>query len=289
MISSELKSGTIVKNNQPCFPLAAGSVPDLENCMLQQAVRENLVSFPSQVPVFERQSRPDLQPRLVILYFVRGWTMDAIAERYGLGRQRIGQILTAWRIRATKEGYIQEIDSEHQLFKKALLQQAGRSAEVPAGGTSALNLSVAESPRIAALPVAPPSAPTSAVAETPTGRPIGRALTASGLAEELHTIVCVLDNQLRFCAKPLNRNIDSCEYLLARATALCALLEARVADPGNHDEWPIAAAVSSANALFRRFQEYTEQRSTISFQSVFASAGRMSHTTGSTAVCGGPS
>src|SRR5580658_2119669 len=104
---------------------------DLENRILRQAVQENLVSFPSQVPVFGKQSRPDLQQKLVLLYFVRGWTMDDIAQRYGLGRQRMGQILTAWQIRAVKEGYIQAIEPAHPLFQRVRLEETSQSSEMP--------------------------------------------------------------------------------------------------------------------------------------------------------------
>src|SRR5271156_1562731 len=82
---------------------AAPAPDDLGNKVLRQAVQENLVSFPSQVPAFGGQFRPAFQQNIVLLYFVRGWTTDQIANRYGLGQQRIVQILTAWRIRATKE------------------------------------------------------------------------------------------------------------------------------------------------------------------------------------------
>jgi hypothetical protein len=95
---------------------------DLENKVVRQAVQENVVSFPSQVPVFGKQTQPDLQQKLVLLYFVCGWTMDSVAQRYGLGRQRLGQILTAWRIRALKEGYIQAIEPAHPLLQRSQLE-----------------------------------------------------------------------------------------------------------------------------------------------------------------------
>src|SRR5580658_1326745 len=88
--SLPISTTEIGANGQRHFPRGAAPAPgDLENGVLRQAVQENLVSFPSQVPVFGRQARPELQPRIVVLYFVRGWTMDDIAKRCGLGRQRI--------------------------------------------------------------------------------------------------------------------------------------------------------------------------------------------------------
>jgi hypothetical protein len=76
---------------------------------LRKAVRENRVSFPAQVPVFEKHDRADLQRKLVQLYFAFGWSCSAIGKRYGLLRQRVQQILNAWKRRAVQLGYIQDI------------------------------------------------------------------------------------------------------------------------------------------------------------------------------------
>jgi hypothetical protein len=76
---------------------------------LRLAIRSNLVTFPSQVPVFERHDRPDLQRRIVQLYFIFGWSCETIAARYGMLRQRIGQVLNTWKRRAVETGYIQFI------------------------------------------------------------------------------------------------------------------------------------------------------------------------------------
>jgi hypothetical protein len=81
----------------------------LRNPELQKAIRENYVSFPSQAPVFRNQPRADIQWRLAVLYFVRGWSVNEVARRYGLSRERAGQIITAWRILSVEAGYIQEI------------------------------------------------------------------------------------------------------------------------------------------------------------------------------------
>lgn len=75
---------------------------------LRSAIRSNWVSFPSQVPVFSK-SKPDLQRRLVQLYFVSGWTCADIAARYGLATPRVRDILKAWKRRATLAGFIQQI------------------------------------------------------------------------------------------------------------------------------------------------------------------------------------
>ena len=79
------------------------------NRALKSAVRRNLVSFPAQAPVFARQSRQDIQWRVALLYFVRGWSFTAIARRYRLSQERVGQIARDWRTASIKAGYIQEI------------------------------------------------------------------------------------------------------------------------------------------------------------------------------------
>lgn len=81
----------------------------LGNRALQVAVRRNHVCFPSQAPIFGKQPRRDVQWRLAVLYFIRGWSTRDIARRYGLTRERCGQIITDWRIRAVNMGYIQDV------------------------------------------------------------------------------------------------------------------------------------------------------------------------------------
>jgi hypothetical protein len=84
----------------------------LGNRTLQTLIRGNFVCFPSQAPVFGQKSRRDLQWRLAVLYFVRGWSTRSIADRYGLTRERCGQIISDWRIRAVALGYIQDVTPE---------------------------------------------------------------------------------------------------------------------------------------------------------------------------------
>ena len=76
---------------------------------LRLAIRANWVSFPTPVPTFEKHDRPDIQWKLVQLYFVLGWSCEAIAERYGLIHQRVRQILKTWKQRAVEMGFIQYI------------------------------------------------------------------------------------------------------------------------------------------------------------------------------------
>jgi hypothetical protein len=79
------------------------------NAELRAAVRSNRVSFPSQPPVFARLARPDIHWRVAVLFFVHGWSLTAVAKRYGISRERTGQIAHAWGLRSIRTGYIQEI------------------------------------------------------------------------------------------------------------------------------------------------------------------------------------
>jgi hypothetical protein len=81
----------------------------LGNRALQMAIRRNMVCFPAQAPIFGKPPRRQFQWRLAVLYFVRGWSTRQIALRYGLTRERCGQIISEWRIRAVNMGYIQDV------------------------------------------------------------------------------------------------------------------------------------------------------------------------------------
>jgi len=248
---SKIESFRIDANQAALFSRAATPVPgDLENRVLRQAVQQNLVSFPSQIPVFGKQSRPDLQQKIVTLYFVCGWRMDDIAKRYSLGRQRMGQILTAWRIRAVRDGYIQAIETGHPLFKRVRLERASEFAQMPVRESS-----VVETPQTG------PAALTAEVDEQRPGQPNATEPWGSNLAEQLHAIVGILDNQLLLRSRPFSGDVDSCEPLLARAKALCARLEAQVRAAHTNDEGPTAAVILAAKELFQRFQEHALKHS----------------------------
>ncbi len=93
----------------PDFDAEAAELADMSIEDLREAVRGNQVSFPSQIPIFAKRDRPDLQMKLVQLYFVLGWSCQKAGERYGLTRARVWQILTTWKRCAAKVGYIQII------------------------------------------------------------------------------------------------------------------------------------------------------------------------------------
>jgi hypothetical protein len=90
-------------------PESANKIEELSLSELRGKIRRNRVSFPAQVPTFQKHDRPDLQCKTVQLYFLFGWSCSRIAQRYGVLRQRIQQILSTWKRRAIQMGYIQEI------------------------------------------------------------------------------------------------------------------------------------------------------------------------------------
>ena len=84
---------------------------------LRDAIRKNQVTFPSQVPTFPKHDRPDLQRKLVQLYFILGWSGPKIGVRYGLRRLRVQQILNAWKRRAVELGYLQFVPPAEMLAR----------------------------------------------------------------------------------------------------------------------------------------------------------------------------
>jgi hypothetical protein len=91
-------------------------LPSIRIDKLREAIRNNKVSFPSQVPLFPKHTRPDVQQKLVQLYFIVGWSRDKIRARYGLSRVRFQQILSTWTKRAIEMGYIQTIPPEQSFL-----------------------------------------------------------------------------------------------------------------------------------------------------------------------------
>ncbi len=80
--------------------------------VMRNAVQDHKITFPSQVPVFIHLHRPDIQWRIVLLYFVRGWPTRRIALRYRMTRERVIQILRQWTSRALSLGYLGHIPTE---------------------------------------------------------------------------------------------------------------------------------------------------------------------------------
>jgi hypothetical protein len=110
---------------------------------LQEAIRTNQVSFPSQVPLFIKHDKGKSQCHVVLLYFVLGWTCDKIAKRYSVTRQHIWQIVSEWRRHAVKLGYLQVIPPADVFMLLRLARMAIRVRVVygtePCCGGSGLN------------------------------------------------------------------------------------------------------------------------------------------------------
>jgi hypothetical protein len=87
----------------PVFPGSAA---------LRRALRSNIVSFPSRIPVVLKHPGADIQWRMVLLFFVRGWSSAAIAARFDVPKHRILKSLNEWSYRALALGHIQIIDPE---------------------------------------------------------------------------------------------------------------------------------------------------------------------------------
>jgi hypothetical protein len=91
---------------------ADGTITHERLARLQQAIRAREVSFPAQVPSFPRQHSANIQWRVVTLYFVRGWTCEQLADRYGVTSHRVRQLLRRWVECAAALGYLQKIPTE---------------------------------------------------------------------------------------------------------------------------------------------------------------------------------
>jgi hypothetical protein len=84
------------------------NILDLSLDHLRIAIRNNLVSFPSQVPIFSAEPRSGVQWRLAELYFIHNWSSANLAPRYGLSGAYVSKLISRWVRRATVLGYLQE-------------------------------------------------------------------------------------------------------------------------------------------------------------------------------------
>jgi hypothetical protein len=80
--------------------------------LLRLAIRQNLVSFPSQVPTLTGRQGRDTPERAAELYFVRDWPVKKICDRFDLSKAMVQKMLSQWRIRAIAAGYVQAIYPE---------------------------------------------------------------------------------------------------------------------------------------------------------------------------------
>jgi transposase-like protein len=100
----------------------------LGNTLLRTAITRNLVTFPAQIQPFLKRTTGDQQERIVQLYFVRGWSVRNICDRYGMSKAMIHKLLAEWRIRAVESGYIQEIEPD---CLSALQPEAESGSDTP--------------------------------------------------------------------------------------------------------------------------------------------------------------
>jgi hypothetical protein len=101
-----------IRGSRPDSSVRDQNIGEIDISNLSRAIRHNWVSFPSQVPTFPGCGWPDLQHKLIQLYFVMGWSCATIAARYGLARHQVLHVLNAWKARAANAGYIQHIPVE---------------------------------------------------------------------------------------------------------------------------------------------------------------------------------
>jgi hypothetical protein len=86
-----------------------GVAPGTKLNDLRAAVRSNRFTFPAQAPIFVCQSRAEIQWRVAVLYFVRGWSCLQLGARYSVTPNRIRQLLYKWVERSIALGYLQQI------------------------------------------------------------------------------------------------------------------------------------------------------------------------------------
>ncbi len=101
-------------------PYDQAKLKSLRLNQFRKAIRANAVSFPSQVPTFERHDRQDIQAKVVQLYFVLGWSCTRIASRHGITPGRVTHILKVWKQRAVETGYVQYIPPAESLMATAM-------------------------------------------------------------------------------------------------------------------------------------------------------------------------
>jgi hypothetical protein len=102
------------------FPSANGSRNDLEflsscsNAVLREAIQSNVVTFPSQVMWLGSREGGDVGRRIIQLYFISGWSVQRISDRYLISKTGVHRILREWRRRAMAVGFLQGVQSDSE-------------------------------------------------------------------------------------------------------------------------------------------------------------------------------
>jgi two-component system, OmpR family, KDP operon response regulator KdpE len=92
-----------------------GNLGEMTLGRLRMAIRNNEISFPSQIPIFCRQPQLQIQWRLAALFFVHSWPCTDLGKRYGLSARYAQQLISQWAQRAIVLGYLQEIPAAETL------------------------------------------------------------------------------------------------------------------------------------------------------------------------------
>src|SRR5271168_746793 len=120
MSSKELSALAVAAGVPQDFRDAIGHVDDLDflfscsNTVLRAAIQNNVVTFPSQMVWLGSRETADVGRRVVQLYFVSGWPVRRICDRYSLTKAEVHGILREWRHRAIAVGFVQEIQSNSE-------------------------------------------------------------------------------------------------------------------------------------------------------------------------------
>lgn len=113
------------RNASDSYRAAVLSAPLYPGCgVLRRAVRRNIVSFPALVPPLLKTPSNDVQWRVVLLYFVRGWSSVEIGARFLVPKHQIRRILRDWSVRALALGCMVIVDPE--AFRVCCLSAARR-------------------------------------------------------------------------------------------------------------------------------------------------------------------
>jgi hypothetical protein len=93
------------------------------------AIRNQMLSFPAQAPLFSRHSKPDREWRMAVLYFIHGWQCRDLARRFEITPVRVRQILGEWKRRAVQVGFIQSIPPDQPMKKPERIPKESVKAE----------------------------------------------------------------------------------------------------------------------------------------------------------------
>jgi two-component system, OmpR family, KDP operon response regulator KdpE len=111
--------GTYVPSTRPRRPTtisrthasreAGENIREMSLGRLRTAIRNNRISFPSQIPSFSCQPMAEIEWRLAGLFFIHGWPCADLGLRYGLCKSYVEKRILHWARRSILVGYLQKI------------------------------------------------------------------------------------------------------------------------------------------------------------------------------------